>query len=221
MNALIQRIDGMLEQTHRAAFVALWLALIAQVVWTSYDYVHLHPPLGDILYPLIFVPAAALLAITGGRVRWVAPIPRLLISLGFLDNVADRFGLLGPPGAPYVSWGDFHHFIAYTAQVNAFAPRALIPALAVMATIGEGTLGLAMLLGVRTRLAAASSAVLLVVFGTAMVLSGLSQFQYNVYLMAAAGWALATIDASALSVDGVVKRLRRASSRDLQYEPGR
>jgi putative oxidoreductase len=210
-----------LGQSQRAAFVVLWFALIAQVIWTGYDYVHAHPPLGDLLYPLIFVPAAALLAITAGRVRWVAPIPRLLIGIGFLDNVADRLGLLGPPGAPYVSWGDFHHFIAYTAQVNAFAPRAVIPALAVMATIGEGTLGLAILLGIRIRLAAASSAVLLGVFATAMALSGLSQFQYNVYLMAAAAWALATIDASALSVDGVVKRLRQASPPDLLYEPGR
>jgi putative oxidoreductase len=200
VNAHLEQAEQALQRSHRAAFVALWVALITQVAWTAYTWVHRHPPLGDILYPVLFVPAATLLAVTNGRNRWIAVIPRLLIAIGFLDNVADRFGFLGPPGAPNVSWGDFQHFIAYTAQVNAFAPRALIPTLAVLGTIGESSLGIAMLLGIRIRLAAAGSAVLLTIFATAMVLSGLSQFQYNVYLMAAAAWALATVDASALTV---------------------
>ena len=83
---------------------------------------------------------------------------RLLIGFAFFENVIDRLGFIGPPGAPGVSWGDFPHFIAYTAQVNAFAPPAIIPALAVLATIAEGTFALTMLLGLRVRLAAAGSA---------------------------------------------------------------
>ncbi|HWZ57383.1 MAG TPA: hypothetical protein VNW46_00300 [Gemmatimonadaceae bacterium] len=179
--------------TRQTAFTALWLLLAAQVIWTVYDVVRAHPPFADIYYPVLFIPAAAGLAITSGRVRWWTRIPRLLIGVAFVVNVADRLGLLGPPGAPGVSWGDFQHFIAYTAQVNAFAPRAIIPALAVLATIAEGTLGLAMLIGFRVRLASAGSALLLFVFATSMVLSGLSQFQYSVYLMSVAAWALATI----------------------------
>ena len=187
--------------TRRAAFIALWVVLIAQVIWTVYDIAHAHPAFADIYYPVLFIPAAAGLAITNGHARWWAPIPRLLIAAGFVVNVADRLGLLGPPGAPGVSWGDFQHFIAYTAQVNAFAPRPLIPTLAVLATIAEGTLGLAMLVGFRVRLAAAGSALLLFVFATAMVLSGLSQFQYSVYLMSVTAWALSTVDASAFAMD--------------------
>jgi len=90
--------------------------------------------------------------------------------------------------------------------VNAFAPAAIIPTLAVLATIAEGTFGLTMLLGVRVRLAALGSALLLFVFASAMVLSGLSQMQYGVYLMSIASWALATVDASALSVDALLFR---------------
>jgi putative oxidoreductase len=206
LSAATRQIEEAIARTRREAFVALWIALIAQVIWTTYTFVHAHPAFGDLLYPLLFVPAAAPLAATSGRVRWIAPIPRLLIAIAFLDNVADRLGFLGRPGSANVTWGDFQHFIAYTAQVNAFAPRALIPALAVMATLAEGTLGLAMLLGVRTRLAAAGAGLLLVMFGTAMVLSGLSQFQYTVYLMATAAWALASIDASALTVDALLHR---------------
>ena len=192
--------------TRRAAFTALWAVLIAQVIWTVYDIVHAHPAFTDIYYPLIFTPAAAVLAVTGGRVRWWAAVPRLLIALGFVVNVADRLGFLGPPGAPGVSWGDFQHFIAYTAQVNAFAPAAIVPTLAVLATIAEATLGLTMLFGVRVRLASLGSALLLFVFATAMVLSGLSQFQYSVYLMSVTAWVLSTIDASTLTVDAALGR---------------
>jgi hypothetical protein len=190
----ITHFENRLRASRGTAFVVLGLALVAQIIWTAYDVLHAHPPFADIYYPVIFTPAAAVLALTRGRVRWWPIVPRLLIAAGFLENVADRLGLLGPPGAPWISWGDFHHFIAYTAQVNAFAPAALVPALAVLATIGEGTCGLAMLLGLRVSLAATASALLLFVFATAMVLSGLSQFQYSVYLMAVTAWTLATLD---------------------------
>ena len=162
-----------------------------------------HPAFTSIYYPVIFTPVAAALALTTGRLRWVATIARLLIGVAFVENVIDRLGFIGPPGAPGVSWGDFQHFIAYTAQVNAFAPAAIVPALAVLATIAEGTFGVTMLLGVRVWLASVGSALLLFTFATAMVLSGLSQFQYGVYLMSIAAWALATVDASALSVDSL------------------
>jgi hypothetical protein len=77
----------------------------------------------------------------------------------------------------------------------------MIPTLAVLATIAEGTLGLAMLVGFRVRLAAAGSALLLFVFATAMVLSGLSQFQYSVYLMSVTAWALSTRSHETLALD--------------------
>jgi uncharacterized membrane protein YphA (DoxX/SURF4 family) len=209
LTSLVASIERRLRASDRAAFAALWLVLVAQVIWTAYFFMRAHPALADIYYPVLFMPAAAVLAVTRGRSRWWATIARLLIAVAFVENVADRLGFFGPPGAPGVSWGDFQHFIAYTAEVNAFAPKAIIPALAVVATIAEGTCGLLMLLGIRLRLAAAGSALLLFVFATSMVLSGLSQFQYNVSLMSVAAWALATIDGTALSVDGLVERHRR------------
>jgi putative oxidoreductase len=210
---LIGRVEDRLRSSRDAAFGALWLVLVAQVLWTAFYIAHTRPAFADIYYPVVFVPAATVLAVTRGRVHWWATIPRLLIAIGFLENVADRLGFLGPPGAAGVSWGDFQHFIAYTAQVNAFAPAAVIPTLAVLATIGESTCGLTMLLGIRIPLAATGSALLFFVFATAMVLSGLSQFQYNVYLMSATAWALATIDASALSIDSFLKRSVQMSAK--------
>jgi putative oxidoreductase len=186
--------------------------VIVQVIWTIYFCVRTHPAFASIYYPVIFTPFAAALAITSGRVRWIATATRLVIGFAFFENVIDRLGFIGPPGAPGVSWGDFPHFIAYTAQVNAFAPAAMIPALAVIATIAEGTLGVTMLAGVRVRLASVGSALLFFTFATAMVLSGLSEMQYGVYLMSIAAWALATTDASVLSVDALfVPRAARAA----------
>ncbi|HEV7703703.1 MAG TPA: hypothetical protein VGO46_05385 [Gemmatimonadaceae bacterium] len=212
VRALIASAEDRIARTRGAAFVALWAMVIVQVVWTVYFCVRTHPAFTSIYYPVIFTPFAAALALTSGRVRGIATATRLLIGLAFFENVIDRLGFLGPPGAPGVSWGDFQHFIAYTAQVNAFAPAALIPLLAVVATIAEGTLGVTMLAGVRVRLASVGSALLFFTFATAMVLSGLSEMQYGVYLMAIAAWALATTDASALSVDALfIPRAVRAA----------
>lgn len=43
-----------------------------------------------------------------------------------------------------------------------------------------------------------------------MGLSGLSQMQYAVFLMSAAAWALATVDATALGIDAAFARASRA-----------
>lgn len=204
LRVLVARADDAIVGSRRAAFVGLWALVIVQIVWTVYYCVRTHPAFADIYYPVIFAPVAAALALTAGRVRWIATLTRLLIGAAFVENVIDRLGFLGPPGAPGVSWGDFQHFIAYTAQVNAFAPASLVPALAVVATIAEGSCGVTMLLGVRVPFASLGSALLLFTFATAMVLSGLSQMQYGVYLMSIAAWALATVDASALSVDSIL-----------------
>src|SRR5579884_1438602 len=124
----------------------------------------------------------------------------------FLQAVGDRFGFFGGPGTPGVAWGDFAHFIAYTGKVNSFMPHAVIPALALTATLAEILFGLALLLGICIRYAAIGSALLLTAFATAMTISGLSQFRYSVYLMAAGALYLATVNASFLSVDAIAGR---------------
>jgi putative oxidoreductase len=206
--AIVNRAELALVRTRRPVFIVMWALVVVQLIWTVYFCVRTHPAFADIYYPVIFTPFAAALALTRGRVRWVATTVRLLVGFAFFENVIDRLGFIGPPGAPGVSWGDFSHFIAYTAQVNAFAPAAMIPALAVLATIAEGTFALTMLLGIRVRLAAAGSALLLFVFASAMVLSGLSEMQYGVYLMSATSWALATMDSSAFSIDALLVHAR-------------
>jgi uncharacterized membrane protein YphA (DoxX/SURF4 family) len=157
-------------------------------------------------YPITFVLPCLAFAITSGRVRWVSSVLRILIALAFLEAVGDRFGLFGPPGTAGVSWGNFARFIHYTGVVNSFLPTAMIPLLAVLATICETVLGLTMLLGIQIRWMAAGSAALFFLFATAMTISGLSQFSYAVYLQCAAAATLSITGASFISFDALNAR---------------
>lgn len=184
----------------------LWLALLAQAAWILTRHFQSHMPLASMWYSLMFLIGCLALATTRGRVRWIAMALRILIAAAFLQAVLDRFGVFGGPGTSGVVWGDFSHFVAYTAHVNSFLPAAVIPAVAVLATISEILCGIAMLLGIQLRIAALASAILLFLFATAMTISGLSQFPYAVYLMCAGALALSSANASLLSVDALAMR---------------
>jgi uncharacterized membrane protein YphA (DoxX/SURF4 family) len=194
----------------RAAFGALWLALAAQVAWMAGDLLLWHSPDAKPVYDALLVVLFGALAVTRGRSRRVAAVVRAAIGLAFALSVADRLGLLGPPGSAGVSWGGWPAFVAYTRSVNAFLPAAAAPVLAVLATVAEAGLGLALLLGVRLRPAAAGAGALTLLYAVAMTISlpPYAQFQYAVLAFSAAAWALATVDASPLSLDALAARLR-------------
>ena len=171
---------------------------------------------GDkLVYDTFMVAVVMSIAITHGRWRWLNVFARWVIAIAFLGSVADRFGLLGAPGDPGVSWGSFNAFVDYTRQVNAFLPAGLAPTLAVLATMAETGLGLALLIGFWPRSALRASAALLVVFGLAMAVSlGVAaQFDYAVLVIAVGASYLSTVDATALSVSaGWTWRHRRAAT---------
>jgi len=79
---------------------------------------------------------------------------RLALGAGFLSAVADRMGFWGPPGTSLVSWGNFHNFVLYTAKLNPWCPAACLPLLGVSVTIAEAGLGILLILGLSTRVAA-------------------------------------------------------------------
>ncbi len=161
------------------------------------------------MQPLVFVLVFGSLAATHGGIRWIASLLRVVIGAEFAFSVADRFGLLGRPGHG-VSWGDFAHFVAYTHQVNAFLPASVAPSLAVLATFFETVLGVTLVLGIRIPDVARGAAVLLCLFGSAMMLSGLveAQFFYGVFVLAAGAWVISMTDATWLSLDDLLRRFR-------------
>ena len=133
--------------------------------------------------------------------RSVAPsaprVARLALGAAFLSGIASRFGLWGKG----VGYGSFEGFERYTAEVNAFMPRASIPFLAWTATAAELGLGLLLVLGVWRRPVALASAALLLIFGLAMALSlGIkSPLDYSVFSASAGALLLATADETANS----------------------
>ena len=115
---------------------------------------------------------------------------RLALGAAFLSGIADRFGLYTGRN---VGYGNFEGFLEYTAKVNSFMPASTIPFLGWAATAAEFSLGLALVVGVWLRWTALGSALLLVLFATAMGISfGIkSPLDYSVFTASAGALVLA------------------------------
>jgi putative oxidoreductase len=121
--------------------------------------------------------------------RWAIVYARMALGAAFLSGIASRFGLWGKD----TGYGNFAGFVRYTAEVNSFMPPATIPFLAWAATAAELFLGIALVIGFRLRWAALGSALLLLLFATAMAISfGIkSPLDYSVFSASAAALLLA------------------------------
>lgn len=96
---------------------------------------------------------------------------RVSLGVSFLSAVADRFGLWGAYGQPNVAWGDFSRFVAYTAKLNWYVPTQAAWGLAWVATVAETLLGVLLIVGLYTRMAALLSGVLLLLFALSMTVA--------------------------------------------------
>src|SRR5580704_18296638 len=117
--------------------------------------------------------------------RWGILYARFALGAAFLSGIADRFGLYTGRN---VGYGNFAGFVDYTAKVNSFMPASTIPLLAWAATAAEFFLGVALIIGIWPRWVGLASALLLVLFGTAMAISfGIkSPLDYSVFSASAA-----------------------------------
>ena len=136
---------------------------------------------------------------------------RFALGFSFLSAVADRIGLWGPFGTSHVAWGNFSRFIAYTAQLNWFLPRTLIPTLAMIATCAETLLGILLVLGWRTRITALFSGILLLLFAITMTgaLGVKAPLDASVFSAAGGAFLLATCAEYPFSIDQMLGRTRR------------
>jgi len=173
------------------ALIALAAAQAAQIVWTVWQLMTVGFAFDVLWRPLAFTTVFLLVAVTRGRTRFINALGRVTIASAYLLALWNRFD-------------DFSRFIRYAGRVLSFMPAAVIPFLAVIATACEVSLCVAMLIGFKTRWAAAGSAILLFMFATSMVISGLSQFDWAVYVLAAGAFMLATVDATLLSLDSIM-----------------
>lgn len=137
--------------------------------------------------------------------KLVSSFLRLALGVSFLSAVGDRFGFWGSAGQAGVAWGDFSHFLAYTAKLNWFLPSAMIPALAWISTGAEVLLGFALLAGIYTRPAAFLSGSLLLLFALAMTFAlGLeAPLSASVFSASAGAFLLSTYREYPWSLDSI------------------
>lgn len=133
---------------------------------------------------------------------------RVGLGVGFLSAVADRLGFWGAFGQPNVEWGNFSRFLEYTHTLNWYLPTGMILPLGIIATGAEILFGLLLLVGWRTRAAALSSALLLLVFGAAMTLALGIKAPLNYAVLTGIGGALllASRENFPFSVDELLSR---------------
>ncbi|MGH9398073.1 MAG: DoxX family protein, partial [Terriglobia bacterium] len=141
-----------------------------------------------------------------GDERWsgyCAVYLRLALGAAFLSAVADRFGIWGAAGTPLVAWGDFHNFLLYAAKLNPWFPRTWIPTIGWIATLCELVFGVALIAGLRTRLAAFLSGYLTLAFafGMAVGLGIKAPLNYSVFTASAASFLLASLKDFPWSLD--------------------
>jgi putative oxidoreductase len=122
---------------------------------------------------------------------------RFGLSFGFLSAVASRLNLWGAKSS---GW---NNFLDYTAQVNSFVPKSLIPPVAVASTVLETTIAIMLLAGFKTRHASLAAAMLTLLFAIAMSYSfGIKEaLDYSVFAFSAGAFLLATMPGYKWSID--------------------
>lgn len=135
---------------------------------------------------------------------------RLAVGLGFLAAFADRLGWVGIHGDPNIAWGSWRAFLDYTFVLLGFLPRELSDICGLLATVAEGTIGLMLIIGFKTRIAAAGSTILSLLFALAMCISlgPKSTLNYSVFTLSAASLLLYTLADYPWSVDKLFKPKR-------------
>ncbi|QLY32042.1 hypothetical protein [Nocardia huaxiensis] len=139
---------------------------------------------------------------------------RVVIALLFLGSVADRFGLLGEPGAPGVSWGEYDAFVDYTRKLLPGFLDWSAPTAALTATVLETVLGFGLLVSIKIRYVAAASGALLTGFLIAMWTSvgfgDMMSYAVPVLVAGAALVATAPRHDDAVRADGAAESLPTA-----------
>jgi len=133
-------------------------------------------------------------------------ILRLSLGAGFLLPVMDRLGWLGAPGSASVAWGNWANFVTYTNKLMPFLPQGGASVMGLIATIGEALVGICLIIGFRTSLAALGAAILTLTFGICMALFlGIgAPFNYPVFVFTGGSLLLSGIKTYKWSVDGLL-----------------
>jgi len=108
---------------------------------------------------------------------------RYALGISFILPVLDRIGILGAPGSPNVSWGNWDNFVTYANGLMPYFSPKTTSLFAGGATIGEALFGVLLIVGYKIKLAAYGGFALTLVFALSMLLfTGYrSPFDYSVF----------------------------------------
>ena len=132
---------------------------------------------------------------------------RVALGMGFLVTVSDRLGLLGPLGTKNIEWGKWDNFIDYTATLMPFLDRQAVNVMGGIATVFEAVIGILLIVGFKTRLAAISSCALTLVFALSMaVFLGIkAPINFGVFPICTASLLLTTMPVYRWSIDNLFR----------------
>ncbi|PWV51948.1 DoxX family protein [Chitinophaga sp. S165] len=120
---------------------------------------------------------------------------RISLGAGFILPVLDRIGILGTPGSANVSWGNWANFAVYANNLMPYFSPKIASVFGLIATIGEGLIGVLLIIGYKIKLAAYGSFALTLVFALSMLFfTGYrSPFDYSVFPVSFASLLLASL----------------------------
>lgn len=188
-----------MDKARRNAGLAWVSAGLLLAVW-QVGSTHEAPGVVTVAIALLVV-ALATLVVAGAADRWRRGTARavgVVLGLDFAGAVADRFGLLGDPGSPGVSWGSWARFTDYTQTLLHGVDRPLAMAAAVAATLAEVALAALLLVGWQRRWVGKATAGLLTVYlvGMATSVGMLEVAQYAVPILIGGALLMSAVPAA-------------------------
>ncbi|MFD0708844.1 DoxX family protein [Photorhabdus luminescens] len=115
---------------------------------------------------------------------------RFALATAFLSAVVDRFGWWGNMGELGVSWGTMNNFYIHVAKLCPWAPEGFLPIVGWGVTILEFTLGITLLLGIKPKLTALVTTVLLLIFAISMATFHSPKLMLNFSVLTCAACAM-------------------------------
>ena len=133
---------------------------------------------------------------------------RIALGTGFIVTVSDRLGFLGPFGTNNIEWGNWDNFINYTGTLMPFLDKPAVNIMGAIATSAEAVIGVMLIIGLKTRIAAVSSCLLTLSFATAMALFlGIkAPINFGVFPICTASLLLSIIPVYKWSIDNFLTR---------------
>ena len=146
---------------------------------------------------------------------------RIALGVGFITPVLDRLGFLGSFGGRNIEWGNWDNFINYTGTLMPFLAKPVVNVMGILATIAETVIGISLIIGFKTRLAAIGSFLLTLIFASMMsIFLGLKlPINFATFTVCTASLLLGTIPVYEWSMDRILTKSPKSNAGSTYNSP--